>query len=180
MPKTHRLLVWGEAAYFPHPDDFAETYPILTPYAAKNILECLYWLPAISWQIEEIHVLKPIQYCKGYCNGKYLNLLSDVAYLIRASLELTPKAGPNDKWHVHNCRFTRRAAAGKYFKQPYFGYKEFACHFRLQTDSEPNYAPIDVTKDLGMILYDVAYSNKSGAKKPILVDAYLKNGVLRL
>jgi len=38
------------------------SYDVMTPSAARGILEAIHWKPAITWIIEEIHVLKPIRF----------------------------------------------------------------------------------------------------------------------
>ncbi len=73
--------------------------------------------------------------------------------------------------------FERRARKGQYFHHPYFGCREFACHFRLlDTDTiaqEPQ--PINESKDLGWMLYDLDFSDPQDIK-PEFFRAYLDNG----
>ncbi|MGJ4951458.1 type I-C CRISPR-associated protein Cas5c [Bradyrhizobium sp. HKCCYLS20291] len=38
------------------------SYDVMTPSAARGILEAVHWKPAIRWIVEEIHVLKPIRF----------------------------------------------------------------------------------------------------------------------
>lgn len=38
------------------------SYDVLTPSAARGILEAIHWKPSIMWIVEEIHVLKPIRF----------------------------------------------------------------------------------------------------------------------
>lgn len=59
-----RLLVSGEYACFTRPEMKVErvSYDVMTPSAARGILEAIHWKPAIRWIIEEIHVLKPIRF----------------------------------------------------------------------------------------------------------------------
>ena len=40
----------------------ASTYDVMTPSAARGILDCIHWKPAIRWVIDRIHVLKPIRH----------------------------------------------------------------------------------------------------------------------
>jgi CRISPR-associated protein Cas5d len=58
-----RLRVWGDFALFSRPEFKAErvTYDVMTPSAARGILECIHWKPAIRWSIDRIYVLKPIR-----------------------------------------------------------------------------------------------------------------------
>lgn len=38
------------------------SYDVMTPSAARGILEAIHWKPAIRWVIDRIHVLKPIRF----------------------------------------------------------------------------------------------------------------------
>ncbi len=59
-----RLHVWGERACFTRPEMKVErvSYDVMTPSAARGILEAIHWKPAIRWVIDRIHVLKPIRF----------------------------------------------------------------------------------------------------------------------
>ncbi len=59
-----RLHVWGERACFTRPEMKVErvSYDVMTPSAARGILEAIYWKPAITWVVDRIHVLKPIHF----------------------------------------------------------------------------------------------------------------------
>lgn len=59
-----RLLVSGEHACFTRPEMKVErvSYDVMTPSAARGILEAIYWKPAIRWIIDAIRVLKPIRF----------------------------------------------------------------------------------------------------------------------
>lgn len=59
-----RLHVWGERALFTRPEMKVErvSYDIITPSAARGILEAIHWKPAIRWRIDSILVLRPIRF----------------------------------------------------------------------------------------------------------------------
>ena len=59
-----RLKVWGDYACFTRPEMKAErvSYDVMTPSAARGILEAIHWKPAIKWVIDRIHVLNPIRF----------------------------------------------------------------------------------------------------------------------
>ena len=59
-----RLKVWGEHACFTRPEMKVErvSYDVMTPSAARGILEAIHWKPAIRWVIDAIHVLEPIRF----------------------------------------------------------------------------------------------------------------------
>lgn len=59
-----KLRVWGEYACFTRPEMKAErvSYDVMTPSAARGILEAIHWKPAIRWVVDQILVLKPIRF----------------------------------------------------------------------------------------------------------------------
>lgn len=59
-----RLHVWGARACFTRPEMKVErvSYDVITPSAARGILEAIHWKPAIRWHIDRIHLLKPIRF----------------------------------------------------------------------------------------------------------------------
>ncbi len=59
-----RLHVWGDFACFTRPEMKVErvSYDVLTPSAARGILEAIHWKPAIRWSVDRIHVLRPIRF----------------------------------------------------------------------------------------------------------------------
>jgi CRISPR-associated protein Cas5d len=59
-----KLHVWGERACFTRPEMKVErvSYDVMTPSAARGVLEAIHWKPAIRWIVDRIHVLKPIRF----------------------------------------------------------------------------------------------------------------------
>lgn len=59
-----KLLIWGERACFTRPEMKVErvSYDIITPSAARGILEAIHWKPAIRWVVDSIQALKPIRF----------------------------------------------------------------------------------------------------------------------
>lgn len=52
----------GPYALFTRPEMKVErvSYDVITPSAARGIIEAIYWKPAIAWKIDKIHVLNRI------------------------------------------------------------------------------------------------------------------------
>jgi CRISPR-associated protein Cas5d len=49
------------------------SYDVMTPSAARGILEAIHWKPAIVWSVDRIHVLRPIRFQsirRNEVNGK--------------------------------------------------------------------------------------------------------------
>ena len=59
-----RVKVWGDYALFTRPEMKVErcTYDIMTPSAARGILEAIYWHPGLRWVIDRIYVMKPVRF----------------------------------------------------------------------------------------------------------------------
>ena len=59
-----RVKISGEFACFTRPETKVErvSYPLMTPSAARNILDAICWRPEMRWVITSISVLKPIRY----------------------------------------------------------------------------------------------------------------------
>lgn len=59
-----KVKVWGDYALFSRPEMKVErcTYDVMTPSAARGILEAIYWHPGMRWIIDRIYVMKPIQF----------------------------------------------------------------------------------------------------------------------
>lgn len=55
---------WGEYALFTRPELKVErvSYDVMTPSAARGLLEAIYWHPGMRWYIDRIYVLRPIQF----------------------------------------------------------------------------------------------------------------------
>lgn len=64
MAKGVRVKVWGDYALFSRPEMKVErcSYDVITPSAARGILEAIYWHPGMKWIIDRIYVNKPIQF----------------------------------------------------------------------------------------------------------------------
>lgn len=59
-----RILIRGDRACFTRPEMKVErvSYDVITPSAARGILEAIHWKPAIRWSVDRIHVLNPIRF----------------------------------------------------------------------------------------------------------------------
>lgn len=59
-----KLHISGEFACFTRPEMKVErvSYDVVTPSAARGILEAIYWKPQIRWIVDRIHVLNPIRF----------------------------------------------------------------------------------------------------------------------
>jgi len=197
-----KLKVWGEYACFTRPEMKVErvSYDVMTPSAARGILEAIYWKPAIQWKIDRIHVLTPIRFenirrnevaTKAVVNQKMINggvesvqqfieedrqqraalVLRDVAYVIEAHFEFSGAEDNNIGKHLDI--FNRRAKSGQCFHRPYFGCREFPVNFELCEDMPESKVPGE--RDLGFMLHDIDFENNMA---PRFFRAVMKDGVI--
>ncbi len=205
-PPPLAIKVWGEYACFTRPEMKVErvTYPVMTPSAARGVLEAVLWKPEMRWRVEEIWVLSAIEYfsiLRNEVNSRVSDRvaaawarsgggydatadraqrhtlgLRRVSYLIRAQIEV--KNGVPEDPAKYRDQFRRRVRNGRCFSTPYLGCREFSASF-----GEPNgdETPIDRTEDLGTMLLDIDYfPDGSGRGTPRFFRAQLDHGVLRV
>ncbi len=57
-----KVEVWGDWALFSRPEMKVErvSYDVITPSAARGLIEAIYFKPAIRWRIDRIQVCNPI------------------------------------------------------------------------------------------------------------------------
>ena len=209
---TMRLRVWGQNACFTRPEMKVErvSYDVMTPSAARGILEAIHWKPAIRWQVEQIDVLNPIKWESVRRNevGSTMSpkagslfiedqrqqraglLLRDVDYVVHAYFEMTDKAGPEDTLVKHEQMFWRRAEKGQCFHRVYLGCREFAAYFSLVLDDEQLPETINESRDLGYMLHDIYHDNTNDIEKgahfcsekcqPLFFKAKLENGRMKV
>lgn len=195
---SYILHVWGEFACFTRPEMKVErvSYDVMTPSAARAVFEAIFWKPAFRWVVEQIDVLEPIRFTTIRRNEvgskaslrkphilieedrqqRAATLLKNVGYLIHARMEMMPKAGADENPAKLHEMFTRRAAKGQCFMQPYLGCREFPAYFELVEDAS-SYHSQTLDKDLGFMLHDMDYSDLS-SPQPRFFKATLTNGHL--
>ncbi len=196
-----KLRVWGDYALFTRPEMKVErvSYDVMTPSAARGILEAIYWKPDIRWIIDFIHVMRPIRFdnirrnemasrvavnsrdmagnrlvCRFIEDDRQQRasmVLRDVEYIIEAHFELTGREEGNPGKHL--AMFERRAKRGQCFHRPYFGCREFPVNFDW-CDIAPDSA-LQGEHDLGYMLHDVDFDHD---KTPRFFRAIMKNGVI--
>ncbi len=79
--------------------------------------------------------------------------------------------------------FRRRAEKGQWFTQPYFGTREFSAFFCLVDPETPRMSkPIDESRDLGIMLYDMDYQHPAKDKSfpAMYFEAKMEHGVVNV
>ena len=201
------VRVWADFACFTRPEMKVErvTYPVMTPSAARGVLESIFWKPEFTWQVEEIRVLKPVRYYSilrnemndrqsertargwrtlgsgGYdaSDGRHRAQRHTLALrCVEYVIRAQVELRPDVAEDVAKYRdqFRRRVQDGRCFATPYLGCREFSASFAPATGDE---TPIDVTEDLGPMLLEINYA-PDGSGLPRFFDARLEHGVLRV
>ena len=64
MSQGIRMEVFGDYALFTRPELKVErvSYDVMTPSAARGIVEAVFWHPGLRWHIDRIHVMNPIAF----------------------------------------------------------------------------------------------------------------------
>ena len=173
------IKVWGEYACFTRPEFKVErvSYPVMTPSAARGLLEAIYWKPQIRYRIQRIGILRHPDLKKEESpigrewsllrneissrqseRSEYIIVdddrqqrtslvLKDVAYRIQAWIELL-NGETNIGKHL-DC-FRRRAEHGQYFHKPFLGCREFAADFEWLGDKPDNDPTLEPDNNLNL------------------------------
>ena len=202
-----KLKVWGPYACFTRPEMKSErvSYDVITPSAARGILEAIYWKPAITWIIDRIHVLSPIRFDNIRRNelgskipaGKVKHTMKEGAGSLgvfiendrqqRAAMVLRDVAyvieahfaftsEQDNNAAKHHDIFLRRARKGQCFHRPYLGCREFPAFFDLVEGDIPISTFAHVQDhDLGWMLHDIDFSD---GLDPKFFRARMRKGVI--
>lgn len=200
---------WGPMACFTRPEMKTErvSYDVPTPSAARGMIESVYYHPGLSWHVDRIWVLNPIQFTnvrRNEVKSKILAssimqeanggapsrivttqdiqqraalMLKDVHYVIESHFEMTDKASATDNPGKFQDIVKRRLRKGACYSMPYLGCRECTAHFGLWEGGDV--PAIDETRDLGFMLYDMDYSNPDDIQ-PMFFRAKMTHGEIDL
>ena len=206
-----KVKVWGEYALFSRPEMKVErcSYDVITPSAARGILEAIYWHPGMKWAIDKIYVQKPVQFTSirrnevkskissnnvlpvynGADKPLYISTKSDIVQ--RASLLL------RDVSYVIEAHFemTEKAVEsdnpGKFKDIIMRRLRRGECYHTpyfgcrefpanfCLCEDEKIETAYSGEKDLGFMLYDMDFSDLDNIQ-PIFFRALMKDGVINL
>lgn len=200
-----RCKVWGDYACFTRPEMKVErvSYDIMTPSAARGVLEAIYWKPAIRWVVDRITVLRPIRFenvrrnelasklpfkniTTAMKNGTSpLEIFIEDDRQQRAAMILRDVAyvidahfeftGPEDRNEgKHLDIFNRRIREGRCFHRPYMGCREFPAYFGPD-DGEQPHENLMTERDMGWMLHDIDFANNM---EPRFFRAVMRQGIV--
>jgi CRISPR-associated protein Cas5d len=212
MAQGVKLRVSGDRACFTRPELKVErySYEVITPSAARGILEAIHWKPAFTWRIDRLRVLKPITFetirrnevasripsprvrkaiSTASTEGLALyvdedrqqrasTILTNVAYVIEARIELAAPASADETVGKHLDIFNRRARKGQCFHRPYLGTREFAADFSLvEGELPPPHESLRGIRNLGWMTLDIDFANGS---RSLFFDATMIDGIIEV
>ena len=182
------MRVRGPLACFTRPEFKVErvSYEVMTPSAARGVLEAIHWKPAIRWVVTAIHVLAPVRFI-SFKRNEVANraslqrgqrvldgdpflveedrqqrntvALRDVDYVIEAHFATTPRWGPDDTLAKHADMVMRWLEKGQTFHQPYLGCREFAAEVEpVGKFPECKLPPEWRNRHLGLMLHDLEFA----------------------
>ncbi len=195
------LRIRGEMACVTRPEFSTErvSYELITPSAARGILEAVLWKPAIRWEIASVALLNPVRWIQFRRNevnsrvstrsamsgtvGDYFAeedraqrntlALRAVDYGVRARIHMTARAGDEDSLDKFRAMFLRRIEKGQQHMQPYLGCREFPAAVELWDGTPAPLAGED--RELGWMLHDIEFGPQNQAR---FFPARLQGGVM--
>lgn len=205
-----QVEVWGREACFSRMEFKTErvSYDVITPSAARGIIESVYYHPGLRWVIDRIYVLSPIQFTNLRRNEGRAKIQANEALNIANGKAKTPYSLPD-------ARFQQRTTM--MLKDVHY---VIEAHFDMTDEANPTDNPgkfqdtikrrllrgqcyrqpylgcrectahvglwqggeipaIEETRDLGWMLYDLDYSNLKNIH-PMFFRAQMVNGVIDL
>ncbi len=207
-----RVHISGQLALFTRPEMKVErvSYEVMTPSAARGILEAILWKPQMRWLIDRITVLKPIRFMAVKRNEvaskvpstaaswarqgrpaadffadddrqqRNAIVLRDVAYVVEARIELTTRAESGDSCRKYEEMFTRRLRKGQRFQQPYLGCREFAAEVRPATAADKPDPELLGHERLLGWMLNDLVYEGAAPVRPCFFEAVMKDGVIEV
>lgn len=206
-----KVEVWGDYALFTRPEMKVErvSYDVITPSAARGLIESIYWKPAIRWAIDKIHVCNPIEFTNIRRNEVKSKLLSSTArsimggaqkdLFINTSDDIQQRASMilKNVRYIIEAHFDLTEKAGesdtveKHYNMAlrrlrngqYFHAPSMGCRefpaYFRLYGDDRIQTAYSGTKDLGFMLFDMDFSNYEGSQ-PIFFRAIMENGTIDL
>jgi CRISPR-associated protein Cas5d len=156
-----------------------------------EVLNPIKWTSVRRNEVGAVASKSPI-YIEEKRQQKNSLLLQDVRYRLWAKLEFVPQKKRkaqsdlfdnlehNDENPAkYNAMFERRASKGQCFHQPYLGTREFAASFQLvNPETDTLDAPVSESRNLGIMLYDMAFEADLKNPPAMFYRAKMENGVI--
>ncbi len=209
MAKGVTMEVWGDYALFSRPELKTErySYDVITPSAARGILDSIYFHPGMKWMVDKIHVLNSIVFTNLRRNevkqktsaNSVLSAINghDTPLYISSTENIVQRASTllKDVRYVIEAHFeltdkmSPTDSEEKFYamsmerikKGKHYSQPYFGCREFTAYYSLCKRSQIQTahsgTKDLGLMLYDMDYSDPENIM-PIFFRAVMQDGVI--
>ena len=182
-----QVEVWGDYACFTRPEMKTErvSYDVMTPSAARGLLDSLYWHPGLRWVIDRIHVCAPIRFTnirrnevKDVISARRAKAVMEKGQgelYLAASESIQQRAAMvlRDVHYVIDAHFDMTDAAA-----PGDNPGKFQDMIKRRLEKGQCYSmPYFGTRDLGWMLWDLDYSDPANIT-PKFFRASLVDGVM--
>lgn len=200
---THKnfiIDIQGKYACFTRPELSVEkySYSVITPAAAKNILNSVYYKDQMRWVIDKIHIYNKPSFLNYKYNGileknnckkgiddfNYLisnenrvqlnaTILKDVHYVIEAHIEMNKKYEINEQNNPikHEQMALRRLEKGQFARCPFLGCREYTAEIELLDN-----VPLNEIEDFE--IGPMAWGFNYFTKETIMFIPKMKNGTI--
>lgn len=199
---------WGRYALFTQPYSKAEptSYDVMTPSAAKGMLDCIYWHPGMKWIPTRIRVCginspgeigqqkvsitrnetKKISARNNMKQGYTLidpvtrrcTYLCNVRYIVSATLTLGKEAADRGYDDLKTYAIVAdRLRHGSCKERPYFGRRECTASFRMCESIPPCPEGLKGSYPLGRMLWGFDYADPE-SPVPLFYDPVLTDGAI--
>ena len=210
MSQGIRMEVWGDYALFTRPELKVErvSYEVMTPSAARGIVEAVFWHPGLKWHIDRIHVMNPIAFTnirrnevkdkisadnvRSAMNGTKRQLLINTHESIqqRASMVLTNVRYVIDAHFSMTDKASPTDNEGKFIDMTRRRLERGQCYHQpcfgcrefpahFRSWQGDVVPTIKETRSLGLMLYDMDYSNQRDIR-PMFFLAELTDGIMEV
>lgn len=210
MSQGIQVEVWGDYALFSRPELKVErvSYDVMTPSAARGLIEAIYWHPGLRWHIDRVHVLNSIAFTNIRRNEVKDKIISSnvrtvmmgadkpIALYTKESIQQRASMVLTDVHYVIDAHFTMTEKAnstdnpGKFIDIARRRLDRGQCYHRpcfgcrefpahFRSWTGGAVPTIGDTRSLGLMLYDMDYSDPRNIQ-PIFFRAELVNGVMEV
>lgn len=209
-PRHITLKVWGDYACFTNPAFSVErwSYPVITPTAAKGILNAIYYHKELCWIISKINVLKPIKWI-GFGTNEIDQCIRgcDVNKILSDDYQGDVMVTDQRRLQFHNLilkdvSYVIHAYVGllpEYRKCPQLSEQDHKQEYQKRIrngqcrftpwlgqrdyiayfdESTPCDAPADINEPLGMLPLEII--EKNGEVTPVFFNASLRKGRIKV
>jgi CRISPR-associated protein Cas5d len=205
-----RVRVAGPYACFSRPEMKVErvSYDVMTPSAARGVLDAILWRPEMRWIVRRIEVLKPIRFVSVRRNEIQSKIAhrSVLGWMEKPDTYEPQPAGagsgdntPRNTLALRDVAYIVEATPNILIPDPENTPVKYMAMFNRRVERgqcfhrpylgcrefacefsppDPAERPIPESCDLGWMLYDIVFSPDNEGNRPVFFQARIENGVM--